>query len=409
MHFRALSELIGSIYDTVVDPSACPTMLNGLADLLGVTGGAQVGAYNSKAHSVAMLAPRVDPKELPRFSQYWANVWRQCDKHPIGAVVVPEMRISDPDHCRADIFNGSSMPHGPERMMGGTLLTEGSVSTVVSVSRPYPEGEFDAAQTQLFAALLPHLQRAVQLRIRLAALRAADKLGRDAKSAASRRAAGRCGRAGDLRQPSRREDARRWQWPIPGSRRPKSRNNRGHAPAAANHRRLHGAGKRAWGRGRPLPAFTPGPRAVDNARYTAPDPGHLDRHPRSNGDPVYHRSGASCGAPQRTVQPRSWADPGRSRIRGRDIERRWAASHRQPSRGLVDNGTDTPCSCVRQDRHAAPSRACSTDPARPAGNRRRLNAAARTRDRSPVAGGRCRDQRRSSDLLLYRGPCQASA
>jgi hypothetical protein len=28
-------------------------------------------------------------------------------------------------------------------------LTEGSVSTVVSVSRPYSEGEFDAAQTQL--------------------------------------------------------------------------------------------------------------------------------------------------------------------------------------------------------------------------------------------------------------------
>jgi DNA-binding CsgD family transcriptional regulator/PAS domain-containing protein len=170
MHFRALSELIGSIYNTVVDPSACPTMLNGLADLLGATGGAQVGAYNSKAHSVAMLAPRVDPKELTRFSQYWANVWRQCDKHPIGAVVVPEMRISDPDHCRPDIFNGSSKPHGPERMMGATLLTEGSVSTVVSVSRPYPEGEFDAAQIQLFAALIPHLQRAVQLRLRLATL-----------------------------------------------------------------------------------------------------------------------------------------------------------------------------------------------------------------------------------------------
>ena len=170
MHFRALSELIGSIYDTVVDPSACPTMLNGLADLLGATGGAQVGAYNSKAHSAKMLAPRVDPKELPRFSQYWANVWRQCDKHPIGDVIVPDMRISHPDRCGTEIFSGSSKPQGPERMMGATLLTEGFVSTVVSVSRPYSEGEFDAAQTRLFAALIPHLQRAVQLGLRLAAL-----------------------------------------------------------------------------------------------------------------------------------------------------------------------------------------------------------------------------------------------
>jgi DNA-binding CsgD family transcriptional regulator len=170
MRFRALSELIGSIYDTVVDPGACPTMLNGLADLLGATGGAQVGAYNSRAHSVAMLAPRIDPKESPSFSKYWANIWRQCGQHPIGAVIIPEMRISHPDRCRADIFNGSSKPQRPERMMGATLLTEGFVSTVVSVSRSYSEGEFEAGQTQLFAALIPHLQRAVQLRIRLAAL-----------------------------------------------------------------------------------------------------------------------------------------------------------------------------------------------------------------------------------------------
>jgi hypothetical protein len=161
MRVRALSVLIGSIYDTVVDPSVCPTMLDGLADLLGATSGAQVGAYNAKAHSATMLAPRVDPKELPSFSQYWANVWRQCDQHPIGAVIVPEMRISHGDPCRTDIYIGSSKPQGPERMMGATLLTEGSVSTVVSVSRPYSEGEFDAAQTQLFAALIPHLQRAV--------------------------------------------------------------------------------------------------------------------------------------------------------------------------------------------------------------------------------------------------------
>jgi DNA-binding CsgD family transcriptional regulator len=170
MRVRALSELIGSIYDTVVDPGACPTMLNGLADLLGATGGAQVGAYNSKAHTATMLAPRLDPKELPSFSQYWANVWRRCGTHPIGDVIVPQMLISHQDRCRADIFNGSSKPQGPERMMGATLLTEGSVSTVVSVSRPYSEGEFDAAQTQLFAALISHLQRAVQLQIRLAAL-----------------------------------------------------------------------------------------------------------------------------------------------------------------------------------------------------------------------------------------------
>ncbi len=54
--------------------------------------------------------------------------------------------------------------------MGATLLAEGWVSTVVSVSRPYSEGAFDTAEARLFAAVIPHLQRAVQLRRRLAAL-----------------------------------------------------------------------------------------------------------------------------------------------------------------------------------------------------------------------------------------------
>jgi hypothetical protein len=117
MHSQALSDLVGSIYDTVVDASACPRMLNGLAELLGATGGAQVGAYNSQADTATMLAPRVDPKELPIFSKYWTSIWRQCDQHPIGAVIVPEMPISHRDRSRAEVFNGSLT-----RLIHGTAL-----------------------------------------------------------------------------------------------------------------------------------------------------------------------------------------------------------------------------------------------------------------------------------------------
>lgn len=170
MRFQALSKLVGSIYDTVVDPSACPIMLDGLADLLGATGGAQVGAYNSQTHSTTMLAPRVDPKELASYSQYWGNVWWQCDQHPLGAVIVPEMCLSHHDRRHTDSLDGSSKLQSPEWMIGTILLTEGSVSTVVSVSRRYSDGEFGAAQIRLFAGLIPHLQRAVQLRLQMAAL-----------------------------------------------------------------------------------------------------------------------------------------------------------------------------------------------------------------------------------------------
>ncbi len=157
MDFQILSQLVGLIYDTVLNVDACATMLDGLADLLGATSGAQVGNYDMTTGAATMLAPRVEGAKLPGFSEYWADVWRHSGENPIGAVVVPEMPVS-----------GRGL--GPEAMMGATLLTEGPVATVVSVSRPYAEGGFGAAQIRLFAAVIPHLQRALQLRLRLAAL-----------------------------------------------------------------------------------------------------------------------------------------------------------------------------------------------------------------------------------------------
>jgi len=47
---------------------------------------------------------------------------------------------------------------------------EGPLSTVIAVSRPYAEDDFDATETELFAALIQHLQRAVQLQLRLAGI-----------------------------------------------------------------------------------------------------------------------------------------------------------------------------------------------------------------------------------------------
>jgi DNA-binding CsgD family transcriptional regulator/PAS domain-containing protein len=170
MHLQALSEFVGSIYDTVVDANACPTMLNGLADLLGATSGAQVGTRDGETNRTTILAPRVSREEWPGLSQYWADVWRQCAGHPIGTVLIPEMSNPQRDRPVSDIRNGSAPRRGAERIMAATLLTGGPVSTFVSVSRPYSGGAFGATQMRLFATLIPHLQRAVQLRRRLAAL-----------------------------------------------------------------------------------------------------------------------------------------------------------------------------------------------------------------------------------------------
>lgn len=55
-------------------------------------------------------------------------------------------------------------------MIGAKLFVEGPVSTFLGLVRPYSRGDFEETEIKLFAALVPHFQRAVQLQVRLAGL-----------------------------------------------------------------------------------------------------------------------------------------------------------------------------------------------------------------------------------------------
>jgi DNA-binding CsgD family transcriptional regulator len=172
MRLQDLSEIVGLIYDTALDPDAWPTMLNRLADVLAATA-AYFGSYNSKTSVCTNLASRLDSQYIHVFPEYCdcrAYFCRRGANHPLGAVYMPETFMSREEHCRTDIFNKWFKPQGMETIMRANLLIEGPVSTVVTVGRRYSEGDFGTTEIRLFAALIPHLQRAVQLQLRLAGL-----------------------------------------------------------------------------------------------------------------------------------------------------------------------------------------------------------------------------------------------
>jgi DNA-binding CsgD family transcriptional regulator len=171
MRLQDLSEFVGSIYDTALDPDAWLPMLDRLADLLAATTGAHFGSYNSRTYITRNVAPRFDPKYIQSFAEYWGSrdiFWQRGANYPVGAVFTPETFMSREEHCRTDIFNEWYKPQGAEALMRTNLLIEGPVSTVITVGRRYSEGDFRASEIRLFAALIPHLQRAVQLQLRLA-------------------------------------------------------------------------------------------------------------------------------------------------------------------------------------------------------------------------------------------------
>jgi DNA-binding CsgD family transcriptional regulator/PAS domain-containing protein len=172
MNMEDMSQLIGLIYDAAFDAKAWPVMLNRLADAMSARSGV-IASHNSSSNATAVTAPRLDSECLRSFAEYWtgrAFIWKGAEKLPVGTVMVREMIVSRDEFCRTDYYNEWCRPQGVEAVIAANLMVEGAALTVVAAYRPYTEGEFDAAETRLFAALIPHLQRAVQVQLRLAGL-----------------------------------------------------------------------------------------------------------------------------------------------------------------------------------------------------------------------------------------------
>ena len=173
MRLQDLSEFVGLIYDTVLDPDAWPTTLDRLADLLAATSGSAIVSYNSCTRVPAILYPRANPDYIRSFLEYWGHrclILHYGRHHPIGVVMRPEMFVSREAYCRTEIFNEWFKPQKAEAMIGAKLLIEAESSTFLGLVRPYSRGDFEETEVRLFAALIPHLQRAVQLQLRLADL-----------------------------------------------------------------------------------------------------------------------------------------------------------------------------------------------------------------------------------------------
>jgi DNA-binding CsgD family transcriptional regulator len=166
---HAVNGAIKSIYDAALDWHAWPAALDGLADAVKASA-AQFGSYNAATHSLQTVMPRIDPDYAKSFVEYWATrntVWQRSSGVPVGEVMRPEMFFAPGQWRRTDFFNEWYRPQRLDSLIGTNLLVEGPVSTVVSILRKEP---FTRAEIELFALLIPHVQRAVQLQLRLAVL-----------------------------------------------------------------------------------------------------------------------------------------------------------------------------------------------------------------------------------------------
>ena len=341
MDCEGLSKIIGLIYEAGLKPDIWPSVLDRLADLLAATSGAAIISYDSRVRAAAMLFPRAGPEYIRSFLEYWSHGSLMLDygrRSPTAAVVNREMFISREEYCRTAFFNEWCKPLRAEAFMGAKLLTEGSLSTFFGVVRPYASGDFDQAETRLFAVLVPHLQRALQVHLRVRGL---DQPLEGSVEILNQLLCGILlvdAQAQVIFASCRKDIASRVRSPL-RTRRSARRHSSRNAGVAPNHCALRQARRRVSPSRRVSPRLPGEPIAVECACRTPLLGVLVDRCCPAKVDRVRFRSRGLCRSEVRKPTGGFWLDPGGSRIGAGNLKGGWAGGGSQPARRLVGDRT----------------------------------------------------------------------
>jgi DNA-binding CsgD family transcriptional regulator len=170
-----LLSLIGLIYDAAADPALWPAFLTRFADTVGGTLTVLHGQDLTSDQGAIAAAVRMDPAYQAQFKEYYSgiNVFMTRRKHLImrpGQVVTGPMLTPEAEVLESEYYNDFLRPQDVCHLLGVIALSEGSWTCNVSTMRPRhmkPWGDDERAFAQ---ALVPHLQRGLQLHRRLIAL-----------------------------------------------------------------------------------------------------------------------------------------------------------------------------------------------------------------------------------------------
>lgn len=174
---ETFSELTGLIYEAAMDPRAWPAALTRLADVVGATQ-VTLSTYDHSAGIFSGIAPRTDPTYMSAFLARWVSHEPNPSlfRAPVGTWHCGYEFITRRDLVRTELCNEWCRPQGIDRIRFNQLIRDGSLGAGVNFTRSWADGEFASDKVSLLNALTPHLQRAVQLNLRLAQLEAGNRI-----------------------------------------------------------------------------------------------------------------------------------------------------------------------------------------------------------------------------------------
>ena len=172
-----LSELIGLIYESALDPSRWTVFLDRFAQAVDGQG-TSIFMHDFASSESAVAASgsgigamvRFDPAYLQSFVEHYdqRNVWAQ--NHAAlaeGVGVTSDMLYPDAKLYGTEWGADWLKPQDLKYCLGGVVMRRGTVAVKFTTLRPPSRGAFGSDELALYEVLLPHLRRASLVHLRM--------------------------------------------------------------------------------------------------------------------------------------------------------------------------------------------------------------------------------------------------
>ena len=162
-----LASLIAAIYEAGMDFRLWPYALGRIAAAFGAPS-AGMARQGETPSDCWIFSSGLEPDYEKKYMDYYHSVnpiWQSVPSAPVGTVQTDTMVIPRRELSRTEFFNDFLVPQRMGGLLNAVVLMEEGRQTVVTVQG---NREFEASHVELHKLLTPHLQRAVQINIKLA-------------------------------------------------------------------------------------------------------------------------------------------------------------------------------------------------------------------------------------------------
>jgi DNA-binding CsgD family transcriptional regulator len=162
--------LVSAIYDLALAPEGWPTVLRLLGGALNCHYAAAIATTPDRASPRSLGAVGITAEDHREFLRIWHKQNLYGLRHPVreaGAIVLGRSMVPRAELVRSAMYRRYLAPRAIQEVMRLDIFHDNKRSQSISLARPWSSGPFTPEELRFARALMPHLQHAVAVQVRL--------------------------------------------------------------------------------------------------------------------------------------------------------------------------------------------------------------------------------------------------